>query len=91
VYQWTPSIAPSGLAFVTSARYGPAWQGSLLVGALKFRYLARLELHGGQVVREEKLLQDLGERIRAVRQGPDGLIYVLTDSTRGMLLRLKPL
>jgi len=91
VFQWTPSIAPSGLAFVTSARYGPAWQGSLLVGALKFRYLARLELQGGQVVREEKLLQDLGERIRAVRQGPDGLIYVLTDSTRGMLLRLKPL
>ncbi|MCB8746399.1 PQQ-dependent sugar dehydrogenase [Rhodoferax sp. U2-2l] len=90
VYQWTPSIAPSGMAFVTSARYGRAWQGSLLVGALKFRYLARLTLQGGQVAGEEKLLQDLGERIRAVRQGPDGLIYLLTDSAQGRLLRLQP-
>lgn len=90
VYQWTPSMAPSGMAFVTSARYGPAWQGSLLVGALKFRYLARLELQGGKVVREEKLLQNFNERIRAVRQGPDGLIYLLTDSADGQLLRLKP-
>ncbi len=90
VYQWTPSMAPSGLAFVTSLRYGRAWQGSLLVGSLKFRYLARLELRHGQVVREEKLLQDVNERIRAVRQGPDGLIYVLTDSPDGMLLRLNP-
>lgn len=90
VYQWTPSMAPSGLAFVTSTRYGSAWQGSLLVGSLKFRYLARLELRGGQVLREEKLLQDLDERIRAVRQGPDGLIYLLTDSPQGMLLRLSP-
>jgi len=90
LHQWTPSMAPSGLAFVTSARYGPAWQGSLLVGSLKFRYLARLELQGGRVLREEKLLQDLGERIRAVRQGPDGLMYLLTDSANGMLLRLSP-
>ena len=90
VYQWTPSMAPSGMAFVTSARYGPAWQDSLLVGSLKFRYLARLELQGGQVVREEKLLPNLNERIRAVRQGPDGLIYLLTDSANGRLLRLKP-
>lgn len=90
VYQWTPSMAPSGMAFVTSARYGPAWQGSLLVGSLKFRYLARLELQGGQVVREEKLLQNFNERIRAVRQGPDGLVYLLTDSANGKLLRLKP-
>ena len=90
VYQWTPSIAPSGMAFVTSARYGRAWQGSLLVGALKFRYLARLTLQGGQVAGEEKLWQDLGERIRAVRQGPDGLMYVVTDSANGQLLRLMP-
>lgn len=90
VYQWTPSMAPSGLAFVTSQRYGSAWQGSLLVGSLKFRYLARLELRNGQVLREEKLLEDLGERIRAVHQGPDGLIYLLTDSSEGMLLRLRP-
>jgi glucose/arabinose dehydrogenase len=90
VYQWTPSMAPSDLAFVSSARYGPAWQGSLLVGSLKFHYLARLELQGGQVRHEEKLLKDLDERIRDVRQGPDGLIYLLTDSANGMLLRLKP-
>jgi len=90
VFQWTPSMAPSGLAFVTSARYGSAWQGSLLVGSLKFRYLARLELQGSQVLREEKLLQDFNERIRAVRQGPDGLIYLLTDSANGKLLRLQP-
>ncbi|WP_180126078.1 PQQ-dependent sugar dehydrogenase [Rhodoferax sp. BLA1] len=90
LHQWTPSMAPSGLAFVTSAQYGTAWQGSLLVGSLKFRYLARLELQGGQVLREEKLLQQLNERIRAVRQGPDGLIYLLTDSPQGMLLRLRP-
>ena len=83
-------MAPSGMALLTSTRYGTAWQGSLLVGSLKFRYLARLELQGGQVVREEKLLQHLGARIRAVRQGPDGLIYLLTDSDNGMLLRLKP-
>jgi glucose/arabinose dehydrogenase len=90
LHQWTPSMAPSGLAFVTSAQYGTAWQGSLLVGSLKFRYLARLELQGGQVLREEKLLQQVNERIRAVRQGPDGLIYLLTDSPQGMLLRLRP-
>jgi len=90
LHQWTPSMAPSGLAFITSARYGPAWQGSLLVGSLKFRYLARLELQASRVLREEKLLQDLGERIRAVRQGPDGLMYLLTDSANGMLLRLSP-
>lgn len=90
MYQWTPSIAPSGMAFVSSLRYGSAWQGSLLVGSLKFRYLARLELRNGQVLREEKLLEDLGERIRAVHQGPDGLIYLLTDSFEGMLLRLRP-
>lgn len=90
LHQWTPSMAPSGLAFVTSAQYGKAWQGSLLVGSLKFRYLARLELQGSQVLREEKLLQQLNERIRAVRQGPDGLIYLLTDSPQGMLLRLRP-
>ncbi len=90
VFQWTPSMAPSGMAFVTSTRYGSAWQGSLLVGSLKFRYLARLALQGGQVLGEEKLLQDFNERIRAVRQGPDGLIYLLTDSANGKLLRLQP-
>lgn len=87
---WTPSIAPSGMAFVKSARYGADWQGNLLVGSLKFRYLARLVMDGERVVREEKLLSDLGQRVRDVRQGPDGFIYLLTDDRDGQLLRLKP-
>lgn len=93
LHQWTPSIAPSGMAFVTGERYGPAWQGNLLVGSLKFAYLARLELErpfAGRVVRETRLLEKLGERIRDVRQGPDGYLYVLTDSPDGRLLRLVP-
>lgn len=90
LHQWTPSIAPSGMAFLRSARYGKAWQGSLFVGSLKFHYLARLEWRAGKVVREERLLQNLDQRIRDVREGPDGLLYVLTDESRGQLLRLRP-
>ena len=89
LHHWTPSIAPSGMAFLTSDRYGPAWKGSLFVGSLKFQYLARLELDGTRVRREEKLLTGLGERVRDVRQGPDGLLYLLTDSPRGQLLRVE--
>lgn len=89
LHYWAPSIAPSGMAFLTSDRYGPAMKGDLFVGSLKFGYLARLELEGGKVVREHKLLAGAG-RIRDVRQGPDGLLYVLTDSSRGSLLRLLP-
>lgn len=92
LHHWTPSIAPSGMAFLTSERYGAAWRGNLFVGSLKFGHLSRLELarpFGGQVLREHKLLEGLG-RIRDVRQGPDGLLYVLTDSARGQLLRLVP-
>ena len=85
---WVPSIATSGLAFLTSDRY-PGWKGSAFVGALKARLLVRLELDGRKVVREERLLQDLGERIRDVRQGPDGWLYVLTDSANGRILRLE--
>ena len=88
LHHWTPSIAPSGMAFLTSDRYGPAWQGNLFVGSLKFQYLDRIELKDGRVVAEHPLLQDLGQRIRDVRQGPDGLLYVLTDSSDGRLLRL---
>ena len=90
LHHWTPSIAPSGMAFLTSDRYGAAWKGSLFVGSLKFQFLNRVELAGGQVVREERLLTDLGERIRDVRQGPDGWLYVLTDNPKGRLLRLAP-
>lgn len=89
LWQWTPSIAPSGMAFCTGNRYA-GWQGSLFVGSLKFRLLARLELDGDTIVREERLLTDLGERVRDVRQGPDGLLYLLTDETDGRLLRLAP-
>lgn len=90
LHHWTPSIAPSGMAFLTSERYGPAWHGNLFVGSLKFMYLDRIELKDGRVVAEHKLLQDVGQRIRDVRQGPDGLLYVLTDSRDGRLLRLLP-
>lgn len=90
LHQWTPSIAPSGMAFLRSDKYGKAWQGNLFVGSLKFRYLARLEIKDGKVVREERLLPDIEQRIRDVREGPDGLLYVLTDEGRGQLLRLLP-
>ena len=90
LHQWTPSIAPSGMAFLSSLRYGNAWRGSLFVGSLKFRYLDRISLTGGKVVSEQKLLTSLNERIRDVRQGPDGFLYVLTDSPRGRLIRLDP-
>ncbi|HWP11508.1 MAG TPA: PQQ-dependent sugar dehydrogenase, partial [Ramlibacter sp.] len=89
LHYWVPSIAPSGMAFLTSDRYGPAMKGNLFVGSLKFGYLARLELSGGKVVREHKLLDGVG-RVRDVRQGPDGWLYILTDSWRGSLLRLRP-
>ena len=90
VHYWVPSIAPSGMAFVTSERYGKSWQGNLLVGSLKFGYVARLQLSNGKVTQEDKLLPDLKQRVRDVRQGPDGLIYLLTDASRGQLLRLVP-
>ncbi|MCY1164276.1 Aldose sugar dehydrogenase YliI [compost metagenome] len=93
LHYWVPSIAPSGMAFLTSERYGRAWRGNLFVGSLKFAYLDRIELSepfGGKVVRESKLLAEVGERIRDVRQGPDGLLYVLTDSSNGKLIRLLP-
>ncbi|MBV7540457.1 PQQ-dependent sugar dehydrogenase [Acidovorax sp. sic0104] len=90
LHYWVPSIAPSGMAFLTSTRYGDSWKGSLFVGSLKFGTLHRLEVAQGKVQREEKLLQGNGERIRDVRQGPDGLLYLLTDSPNGRLLRLQP-
>ena len=85
---WVPSIATSGLAFLTSERY-PGWKGNAFVGALKAQLLVRLELDGRKVVREERLLQDWGERIRDVRQGPDGWLYLLTDSANGRVIRLE--
>lgn len=87
---WVPtSIAPSGLAFVTSDRY-PALKGSLLMGTLRGQALVRLTLDGERVTGETRLLENLGKRIRDVRQGPDGFVYVLTDGNDGELLRLLP-
>jgi glucose/arabinose dehydrogenase len=86
---WSPtSLAPSGLAFVTSERY-PGWKGSLLMGTLRGQVLVRLTLEGDRVVSEQRLLEDLNQRIRDVRQGPDGWIYVLTDGAAALLLRLQ--
>ncbi len=77
LHYWVPSIAPSGMAFVTTDNYGD-WKGSILVGSLKFQYLERLILEGNKVVRREKLLADEG-RVRDVKEGPDGLIYVAVE------------
>jgi aldose sugar dehydrogenase len=87
VKYWVPSIAPSGLAFYT-ADLMPKWKGSLLNGALVANALVRLSLDGDKVTGEERI--DLGERIRDVRQGPDGAIYVLTDAGNGRILRIAP-
>jgi glucose/arabinose dehydrogenase len=86
--RWTPSIAPSGMAFYTGTAF-PAWKGNLLVGALRGQALHRLELDGEKVVHEERLLQGQA-RVRDVRTGPDGFVYLLTDERNGRLLRLEP-
>jgi glucose/arabinose dehydrogenase len=89
LWTWVPSIAPSGMAFYTSDRF-PGWRGNLFVGALRGELLARLEIDNERVIREERLLEGKVGRIRDVRVGPDGLIYLLTDSDNGRLLRLEP-
>jgi glucose/arabinose dehydrogenase len=89
LHQWSPSIAPSGMAFVSGSPF-PNWQGDLLVGALRGQMLVRLSLEGEKVQREERLLQGRVGRIRDVRLGPDGLVYLLTDEASGTLLRLEP-
>lgn len=89
VTYWVPvSIAPSGLTFYTGERY-PEWKGQLFLGALEGKALWRIQLSGTNVVGREALLTDLGERIRDVRQGPDGWLYLLTDNEKGRLLRLE--
>jgi glucose/arabinose dehydrogenase len=86
---WVPSIAPSGMAFYT-ADLIPAWKGSLFVGALAGQMLVRLSLDGEKVTGEERLLTNFGERIRDVRQGPDGALWLLTDASNGRVLRVTP-
>ncbi len=89
VKYWVPSIAPSGMAFY-DGRLIPAWKGNLFVGALAGQMLVRLEVDGDRVGREERLLQNLGERIRDVREGPDGALYLATDNRNGRILRVAP-
>jgi glucose/arabinose dehydrogenase len=89
LHVWVPSIAPSGMTFVTGSKF-PLWQGDLLVGALRGQMLVRLVLDGEKVLREERLLQGRAGRIRDVRMGPDGLVYLLSDGPEGALMRLEP-
>ena len=86
---WVPSIAPSGLTVYRGDMF-PRWSGNLFVGALRARLLVRLELDGEQVIHEERLLTDFGNRIRDVRTGPDGLIYLLLDENGAAVWRLEP-
>lgn len=88
-YVWEKSPAVSGMVFYTGKAF-PQWQGNLFLGALVGQALIRLELDGDKVVHEERLLGELGQRIRDVRQGPDGALYVLTDEDDGKLLRIAP-
>jgi glucose/arabinose dehydrogenase len=90
VYYWDPVIAPGGMSFYTGTMF-PAWQGSLFIGGLGSQNLVRVTLKGERVVGEERLLQDLQpqrERIRDVNEGPDGALYLLTDSPKGRQLKL---
>jgi aldose sugar dehydrogenase len=89
LHYWDPSIAPSGLAFYQGDLF-PEWNGDLLVGALAGQKLVRLDIRDGKVVGEEAMLEDLGERIRDVRVGPDGAVYLLTDNEAGKVLKLTP-
>jgi glucose/arabinose dehydrogenase len=92
LYYWDPVIAPSGMVFYTANLF-PAWKGSLFIGGMVSTNLVRLTLEGEKVVGEERLLTDLQperERIRDVRQGPDGALYLLTDNAKGRLLKIVP-
>jgi aldose sugar dehydrogenase len=89
VYYWDPVIAPSGAQFYTGKAF-PAWRGSLFVGALREKRLVRLVIKDNRVTGEEHLLTDRGQRIRDVRQGSDGALYIVTDDTNGELWKIKP-
>ena len=88
-HYWTPSIAPSGMTIYTGDKF-PAWRGNLFVGALKYQLLVRLEKRDRQIVHEERMLEGVLGRIRDVRTGPDGYLYLLTDHGDGVLARLEP-
>ena len=89
VYYWDPVISPSGMVFYTGTLF-PEWRGNAFVGGLSSKALVRLVMNGDRVVGEERLLTDRNARVRDVRQGPDGALYVLTDARDGQLLRITP-
>lgn len=89
IHHWTPSIAPSGAMFYTGNLF-PEWKGNLFTGSLVLTSLYRIELNGEKVVKEEPLIEQLGDRIRDVRQAADGSIWLLTDARNGKVLRLTP-
>jgi glucose/arabinose dehydrogenase len=89
LYQWTPVIAPSGMTFY-SGKLAPEWERNIFVGGLRSEALVRLEMEGRKVLLEERLLKNLGERIRDVVEGPDGAIYVATDADNGKILKITP-
>lgn len=89
LHHWTPSIAPSGMAFYDGDAF-PDWRGDLFLGALVDREVRRLDLEAGSITDEEALFSELGERMREVRVGPDGLLYILTDSDEGKVIRVLP-
>jgi glucose/arabinose dehydrogenase len=89
LHRWVPSIAPSGMAFYNGSKFSK-WRGDLLVGALKDQMLVRLKLDGEKIVSEERMLKNTLGRIRDVRTGPDGFIYLLTDEPNGVLARVEP-
>ena len=89
IWYWVPSIAPSGMSFYQGNAF-PEWQGDLFIGALAGSMLVRHEILGDRVISEERLLEDLGIRIREVQTGPDGMIYLLTDDFEGQMLRIEP-
>ena len=86
---WTPAIAPSGMAFYTGDRF-PAWRGHSFLGSLVGRHLRRVVFDGTNAVHQEPLLEDFNQRIRDVRNGPDGYLYILTDADNGVLARIEP-
>ena len=89
VYYWDPVIAPSGAEFYTGNAF-PAWRGSFFIGGLRPGRLVRLRIENNRVTGEEHLLEDRDERIRDVRQGPDGALYIVTDDKNGELWRISP-
>jgi glucose/arabinose dehydrogenase len=89
LHYWVPSIAPSGMAFYTGDKF-PQWRGDLFIGALRDEMLVRLRLNGEKIVKEERMLKNQLGRIRDVRQGPDGFLYLVTDEPDGVIARIEP-